>query len=88
MNSVNTCIAPWTESEDPDESWLMRSLRRSGYSSGQSQLATDESVWAWYGSICEQYSYWRKVEIDEHIASEHDDSGQKVLGRRLGEFVS
>lgn len=38
-NSTKTCIAPWTESVEPDDSKLMRDVRRSEYSSGQSASA-------------------------------------------------
>lgn len=46
MNSVSTCIAPWTESGEPDERRPIKESRSSGYSSGQSQFAIEERVCA------------------------------------------
>jgi len=46
MNSVKTCMDPWTASRELEDMRWIRESRRSGYSSGQSQLAIDDSVWA------------------------------------------
>jgi hypothetical protein len=46
MNSVKTCIAPCTESGEPEERRPIKEVRRSGYSSGQSLLAIEERVCA------------------------------------------
>jgi len=46
MNSVNTWIAPWTESGEPDESNPIKDVSRSGYSSGQSELAITDRTCA------------------------------------------
>lgn len=46
MNSVNTCMAPWTEAGEFVLRSAMRESRRSGYSSGQSQFATRDRVCA------------------------------------------
>lgn len=43
-NSTNTCKAPWTESGELDDRRAMRLFSNSGYSSGQSQLAIEDSV--------------------------------------------
>ena len=45
INSVNTCIAPCTESGELDRS-RMSEDSSSGYSSGQSELAMEERVCA------------------------------------------
>lgn len=50
MNSVKTCIAPCTESGDPDDRRPINDVNRSGYSSGQSQFAIEESVCAYRAS--------------------------------------
>lgn len=51
MNSVNSCMAPCTESGDREERRVMSELRRSGYSSGQSLLAIEERTCAWSDSV-------------------------------------
>ena len=44
MNSLSTLIEPWVESSDPDERSPIRRLSRSGNSSGQSELAINETA--------------------------------------------
>lgn len=46
INSVKTCMAPCTESDDPEERRPIKEDKRSGYSSGQSLLAIEERVCA------------------------------------------
>ena len=46
MNSVKTCIAPCTESGESEDRRVIREVNKSGYSSGQSQFAMEEMVWA------------------------------------------
>ena len=47
MNSFRTCIAPCTESGEVDDNSDINAVKRSGYSSGQSEFAIKDSVRAW-----------------------------------------
>jgi hypothetical protein len=44
MNSVKTCMAPWTESGELEDRRVISDDKRSGYSSGQSEFAMVERV--------------------------------------------
>lgn len=46
MNSTKTCIAPCTESGEFEDNRPIKEVNRSGYSSGQSQLAIVDNVCA------------------------------------------
>jgi hypothetical protein len=54
MNSLNTCIAPCTELTESDEMRPMSEFNKSGYSSGQSELAIEDTVWALGGINIDQ----------------------------------
>ncbi len=58
-------MAPCTELGEPEESKLIREGKSSGYSSGQSLCAIEESVWAYV----ERSEYFTLSEIEVSVNS-------------------
>lgn len=73
INSVNTCIAPCIESVEPEERRLMRAVSRSGYSSGQSQFAIDDRVYAYCRATINRTAVASTFQMNVHIAIECGD---------------
>jgi hypothetical protein len=86
INSVKTCIAPWTESGELDERRLISDDNRSGYSSGQSELAMVERVRACKIGVIVIAPETRWVPEHLHTATGFYDWDQKGLGKQLVEY--